>query len=189
MNDDLPSDSQVDYQSSAIDALFAGPRTELLSEGQTIFGDDLTTVIVTGTWSPTKRHGTVERSMTDSQEIVPRNAVKIAEALITEEAPATIQAWFVGRNPLLHGRAPANAVSRALAAVREAAEQHCGARSDPGASILGTWVSTWSPGQIRPCWTATAIAWRRLPTSSFARIWATWPWTVRGLRNNRPAIS
>jgi hypothetical protein len=98
-------------------------RHELLARALEIFGDALTTVILTGG----------ERKLRGKErELALRNeacrsaltiAMEIAEELLELEAKPTIQAWFVGKNQMLGDRAPALAFRTAPDAVRIAAQR------------------------------------------------------------------
>lgn len=122
MSDEPQSNSRLEVQAPGFAGGLAEPRDQLLSRASALFGAALTTVILTGTWPDSERPGVPAQPMSDRQETTLRHAVNIAEGLLSVEASATIQAWFVGRNPLLNDRAPAIVVSSAPDAVREAAE-------------------------------------------------------------------
>jgi len=97
-------------------------RHALLAKARRTFGDALSEIILTGQRevSPfgleqaAKRYG-------DHGATRLRNALAIADQLLEAEAQSTVQAWFVGKNPILGDRAPALVIGHDLAAVKLAA--------------------------------------------------------------------
>jgi hypothetical protein len=95
---------------------------DLLPELQKVLGERLTAVIATGTWLPAE--STAMRSwiwLNRKSEDRLRNALTIANLLLEEEEQETVQAWFVGKNPMLDDRAPAIVLAEDPEKVRRAA--------------------------------------------------------------------
>ncbi len=95
---------------------------DLLPELQKVLGERLTAVIATGTWLPAE--STAMRSwlwLNRESEDRLRSALSIATLLLEEEQQETVQAWFVGKNPMLGDRAPAIVLAEDPEKVRRAA--------------------------------------------------------------------
>jgi hypothetical protein len=97
---------------------------ELASRARTLLGEALAEAILTQDPSPTKFIGLERRLRTVRPETHLRleDAVGVASTLRSIVGPPTIQAWFVGMNPELDYRAPAEAIATDPAAVRAAAD-------------------------------------------------------------------
>jgi hypothetical protein len=93
----------------------------LLKQARTIFGDRLTSVILTGRGHPMLEIPSFNANLDD--RIALATALDIAKGLLDLEGKATVQAWFVGMNPMLQDRSPAVVVRSEPDLVREAALQ------------------------------------------------------------------
>lgn len=95
-------------------------RQRLLSRARELFGDPLAEVILTH--EPAHLISLNAAAARSDEEIEPpRAAVSIANDLTRKEAKSTIQAWFVGLNPMLGDREPALMIRDHPDAVRDAA--------------------------------------------------------------------
>lgn len=97
-------------------------RKSLLQSAKEMFGERLAEIILTR--DPEHVHGleSVATQLRDSALNPLSDAVLVANALRQVAAPETIQAWFVGMNPLLGDEEPALVISRDPKAVWAAAE-------------------------------------------------------------------
>jgi hypothetical protein len=97
-------------------------RKSLLQAAKEVFGERLAEIILTR--DPEHFHGleSVATQLRDSALTPLSDAVLVANALRHVAAPDTIQAWFVGMNPLLGDEEPALVISRDPKAVWAAAE-------------------------------------------------------------------
>lgn len=94
----------------------------LVADARQLFGPRLVAVIATGTWvSELPIAEAAWPPLGDEAEARLRSALGIAELLLEVEALDTVQAWFVGRNPMLGDRAPAIVVAEDPEKVRRAA--------------------------------------------------------------------
>ncbi|MBA2519136.1 MAG: hypothetical protein H0V24_05685 [Chloroflexia bacterium] len=98
-------------------------KTDLVQRARTILGARLAEVILTH--RPDRLEGLNRAAATRSvEELAPlRDAVEIVSALTAVDDLTTIQAWFVGKNGMLGGRAPALVISDDPNAVRRAARR------------------------------------------------------------------
>lgn len=94
-----------------------GEWSELLGSARTIFGEKLMRIILTG--ESDEKAPAIDVSVQGRASLIA--AIEIAERLLGLEAKATVQAWFVGMNPLLDDRAPALVIRTDPDAVRIAA--------------------------------------------------------------------
>jgi len=95
---------------------------KLLAEAESVFGRTLTLSIAMGKWPSDERMASDDEPVGDpAAEDRLREALSIARMLLEVEALDTVQAWFCGRNPILHDRAPALVLAEDPAAVRFAA--------------------------------------------------------------------
>jgi hypothetical protein len=92
-----------------------------LKQARDVFGDRLTAVILTGERQPVFDLGALAKS-TQSNRGALMAALDIARDLLELESKSTVQAWFVGMNPMLEDRAPALVVRSDPDSVRDAAQ-------------------------------------------------------------------
>jgi hypothetical protein len=93
----------------------------LLKQAREIFGDRLTAVILTGERQPVFDFAAAA-NLNQSDRGVLVAALEIANSLLKLEGKTTVQAWFVGMNPMLEDRPPALVVRTDPESVREAAQ-------------------------------------------------------------------
>jgi hypothetical protein len=101
--------------------------SRVLKQARDVFGDRLTAVILTGERQPVFDFGALTRT-TQSNRGALTAALDIARGLLELESKSTVQAWYVGMNPMLEDRAPALVVRSDPDSVRDAA-QHFAAYS------------------------------------------------------------
>lgn len=85
-------------------------ESRLLLSAREIFGDALTILLLTGHTDHPRRWDLDQAvgALADQRNAASlRTAVAIAAELLKVEAKSTVQAWFVGQNPMLNDRAPA----------------------------------------------------------------------------------
>lgn len=96
---------------------------KLIREARKIFGDEITEIIITGKLSHRIGLERAAKQLSPERFAALHDAVSIAKDMIREdEALGTIQAWFIGMNPMLNDEPPALVVGRRTPAVRRAAE-------------------------------------------------------------------
>ena len=84
----------------------ATPGT-LLAEAERVFGQMPTLSIAMGEWPfDEPAVSDVEPAEDSVVEARLRSALRIARMLLKVEAPDSVRAWFVGKNPMLHDRPP-----------------------------------------------------------------------------------
>jgi hypothetical protein len=94
----------------------------LLKQAREVFGDRLTAVILTGErQSVFELSAAANASQSDRGVLIA--ALDIAKSLLDLEGKTTVQAWFVGLNPMLEDRAPALVVRTDPELVRDAAQR------------------------------------------------------------------
>lgn len=126
------ADDQLAGDERDVRQAFASPKKSmLLSRAREIFGDALTLVVLTGRKEQEQEAAPARNldlnlalaALADRQNAHSlRTAVDIAQELLEVEAKSTVQAWFVGQNPLLDDRAPALIVRTDPDAVWDAAK-------------------------------------------------------------------
>lgn len=92
-----------------------------MKQAREIFGDRLTAVILTGERQPTFDVGALANTTQRNRGAL-KAALAIAQDLLMLESKSTVQAWFVGINPMLEDRAPALVVRSDPDSVRDAAQ-------------------------------------------------------------------
>lgn len=115
--------TKVKIMSQNLDVDVHMPKDPTIVHAETLLGPPLTKFIL----DESSKHdfgplGIQHYHLADEDSPV-ANAVKIADMLSQVEDKSTIQAWFVGKNRFLGGRAPATVIVTDLAAVRRAARR------------------------------------------------------------------
>lgn len=92
----------------------------LLRRARDVFGDRLTAVILTGERPASYGFRAASKLPRSSHDAL-TTALDIAQDLLELESRSTVQAWFVGMNPMLNDQAPALVIRTDPTAVRAAA--------------------------------------------------------------------
>jgi len=100
----------------------ANRTADISTRAGRVLGDRITRIIAFGEWAPDHALASNHLDVANADALTRlRDAVSIAELLLSVESTATVRAWFVGENPMLGDRAPAIVIAEDVDKVRRAA--------------------------------------------------------------------